>query len=381
MLAETASVSAEPLVGAGRGIWRYGAHLPLRVHESWIGLGEGSLALVPAADLADRLGVRQVWLAVDYLTPTGSFKDRTAAAAVAHAVQHGARGVVCASSGNAAAAAAAYAARASLPAVILVPEATPPPKIATAHAFGATILRVPGDYSHCFQLARQLCAESGFANVATTYVNPTAVAALRTVAFELVQHLEAVDHVLVPTGAGALVHGVAAGFRYLAARRETPPVPGVDAVQLAGCAPIVRAFEQGEDTVSPWPHVNTRISGLNDPLRSYPGDGTVTLAEVRHTGGAAVAVDNEETLAAQRWLATQHGVFVEPAAATSAAALSVLSANGRLSADNVVVCLLTGHGLKTLDTASASSPVEPLVDTIGEATGALARMIPGVSGG
>jgi threonine synthase len=277
--------------------------------------------------------------------------------------------VVCASSGNAAASAAAYAARARLPAVVVVPDTTPPGKVAVAAAFDAAVLRVPGDYSDGFALARQLCASLGLSNLATTYVNPTAVAALRTVAFDLADRLgaDSLDHVVVPTGAGALVHGVAAGYRYLATADPAARVPRVDAVQPAGCAPIARAFERGADVVDPWGTVTTEISGLGDALRGYAGDGTQTLAEVRRTGGVAVAVDDAATGAAARELATGHGVLVEPAAATAVAALAVMADHGTLSADQRIACLLTGHGLKSVAETAGPSRPGTLVESVDEA--------------
>lgn len=369
VLAEPRQASGSPLPGEGNGIWRYAEHLPIHNTSAWLGLGEGSPTAVRAEDLAARIGARDVWLVLDCLGPTGSFKDRAAAAGVAHALEHGAQGVVCASSGNAAAATAAYAARAHLPAVVVVPEDTPPAKLAVAHAFGAIVLRTPGDYSSSFALARNLCARIGFANLATTYVNPTAVAALRTVAFDLATQLgpENVGRVVVPTGAGALVHGIAAGYRHLSEGGEATRVPHVDVVQPTGCAPIVRAFERGESGVRPWEQITTKVSGLNDPLRGYPGDGTVTLAEVRRTGGTAVSVDDAATLAAQQHLATGHGLLVEPAAATSVAALTKIATRRGFSRDEAIVCLLTGHGLKTLNVNQASAGSASLVRTVDEA--------------
>jgi threonine synthase len=368
VLAAHTPASEWPLAGPGPGLWRYAAHVPVRPEEAWLGASEGRAPVVRVPELAERAGVREVLLALDHVGPTGSFKDRAAVAGVAHAVEHDVGGVVCASSGNAAASAAAYAARAGLPAVLVVPEDTPAAKLSAAEVFGAEVLRVPGDYSRSFELARDLCARLGFANLATTYVNPTAVAALRTVAFEMWRRIDGpIDRVVVPTGAGALVHGVAGGFRRLVSRGELPYAPRVDAVQLRGCAPIVQAFDRDQEKVQPWGEVTTRISGLGDPLRGYPEDGAVTLGEVRGSDGVAVAVQDDSALAAQRRLARHHGVFVEPAAAVAVAGLLELAARARLSPDDVVVCLLTGHGLKTLDHDTGAARRAPLVRTAEEA--------------
>lgn len=342
------------------GIWRYADHLPLEPSTSWLSMGEGSTPVVSAPALAERVGAGEVWLLLDHLEPTGSFKDRAAAAGVAHAVARGVSAVVCASSGNAAASAATYAARAGLRAVIVVPEATPSGKLAAISAHRPVLLAVPGDYSRSFALARRLCDEFGLTNLATTYVNPVAVAALRSVAFDLYEQLGAsVDWVHVPTGSGPLVHGVAAGARDLVRLGLATSTPRLVVDQAAGCAPIADAFARGAPEVVAWGEVTTRVSGINDPLRGYVGDGTLTLREVRASGGYAQALTDTEILEARRLLGEEHGLFVEPAAAASVAGLLRLGDRGAYAPGDRVVCLLTGHGLKT----ASVSAVEPAVVT------------------
>jgi threonine synthase len=358
-------------VDPGRpGIWRYAAHLPLDTDAQWLSLGESMTPVIRSDRLAGEFGVQAVWLKLDFLTATGSFKDRAAAAAVAHALAHRRPGVVCASSGNAAAAVAAYAARAGIPAVIVVPLATPPGKLVSYSAYGARVVAVPGDYSASFSLARDLCREFGLANLATTYVNPHAAAALRSVAFDLHEQIGAdIDWVGVPTGSGPLVHGVHAGFADLAAVGVAAAHPRLVAAQPAGCAPIAAAFDAGEGVVEAWGEVTTEVSGINDPLRGYAGDGTVTLKAVRASGGRAVAVSDEEIWRSQRDLAQRDGVFVEPAAAASVAGMSRLARIGLLSSGDRIVCLLTGHGQKT---ASGEARPTAVVDNVKAAAAALA---------
>jgi threonine synthase len=342
--------------GPGPGLWRWGPLLPLAPGTEHVSLGEGGTPLVEAPRLAAAAGVAEVWLKLDHLNPTGSFKDRTVAVGVADAVHRGARGIVCGSSGNAAAAAAAYAARAGVPAVVVCPEDTPPAKLAAVAAYGGGLLLVPGDYSRSFALAVDIGAELGFANVTTTYVNPVAVTGLRTVAYELLEQLPGpADRVIVPTSAGPLVHGVRTGFDDAVADGRTERVPALVAAQPAGCAPVARAFATVADLVAEWDDVRTAVSGLNDPLRGYAGDGTVTLRAVRETGGLALAVPDEDTTAARRLLAEQEGLNVEPAAAIAVAALLASAAAGSLARTERVVCLLTGHGLKQ-PAATAVSP-------------------------
>lgn len=369
VLAEHAAVDTGRLAGDGPGVWRYAAHLPPVDDAYRVTLGEGATPVLEAPELARALGVGRLLLLCDHLNPSGSFKDRALAVAVSRAVAAGSSGVVCASSGNAAGSAAAYAARAGLSAVLVVPERVPSGKLALARSFGARPLRVPGDYSRSFAMGRELARRLGYHNVSTTFVNPAGVAAYRSVAFDIVREVSGeIDAVFVPTGAGPLVQGVVGGFRYLHERGDVAGVPQVMAVQAAGCAPIVAAYEHGHDRVEAWPDVTTAVSGIDDPLRGYPGDGTATLAAVRATGGAALAVEDTEIAAATELLAHRMGQCVEPAAASALAGLRRWSATGRMR-ESTAVCLLTGHGLKTMTADSASTP---LVDDVEEAAALLA---------
>jgi threonine synthase len=349
--------------GHGPGLWRWAHLLPLPPRTELLSLGEAGTPLVEAPRLAAAAGVAEVWLKLEHLNPTGSFKDRAVAVGVADALRRGAPGIVCGSSGNAAASAAAYAARAGLPAVVVCPEDAPRAKLAAIAVHGATLLLVPGDYSRSFALAVDIAAASGFANVTTTYVNPVAVTGLRTVAYELVEQLPGpADRVIVPTSAGPLVHGVRTGFDDAVADGSAPRVPAIVAAQPAGCAPVARAFAGGADAVREWDDVQTSVSGLNDPLRGYAGDGTVTLRAVRETAGIALALPDEDTAAARTLLAEQEGLDVEPAAATAVAALLALGAAGSLVRRERVVCLLTGHGRKQPPPTAVSAPVVTSTD-------------------
>ena len=340
------------------GIWRYAGVLPISEKNADISLGESGTPLLKAPVLAKRAGVGRVVLKMDSLCPTGSFKDRAVAAGVEHAVRYGAAGIVCASSGNAAASAAAYAARVGLPAILVVPERTPAGKLAASAVYGATQVLIPGDYSNSFAVAELLASVLGLANVTTTYLNPHAVVGLRSVAYDLYEQLPlAPDVVIVPTSTGPLVHGVATGFEDLVGAGLAAQVPRMVAAQPAGCAPVTRAFESGSESVVAWGDVDTMVSGLDDPLRGYPEDGTVTLRDLRRTGGMATALDDRAVDGARDLLRRSLGVFVEPAAATSVAALLKLGEAGQLGRSDTVVCLLTGHGMKRMPT----DPVRPIL--------------------
>jgi threonine synthase len=348
-----------------RGMARFEPHLPLRRSHSRLSVGEGDTPLVTLPGTGEAVGLPGLLAKLESLNPSASFKDRAAFVGVARAVETGATTVVCASSGNAAGSVAMYAARAGLRAVITIPEGVSPGKVSLCRAHGAIVLSVRGDYSASFQLARELSQANRWPNLSTTFVNPFCVAGLSTVAYELYdQSPEPVDCVVVPVGAGPLLQGVYAGYRMLEDVGLVPGVPRLVAAQAAQCAPIVRAFESGQDEVAAWSGPVGSVSGLNDALRGYPGDGTVTLRAARATGGCAVGVEDEEIRWAAASMATNDGVFVEPAAAVPVAAAAKLARTGGLDADSRVVCLATGHGLKSrVEEADAPTvAVEDLAD-------------------
>ena len=311
-------------------------------------LGEGDTPLRevrPAflhPDFAGRLLLKD-----ETRNPSGSFKDRLVAAAMSRALDLGVDGVICASSGNAGAAVACYASNVGIPAIIVCPEATPDGKVAQIAAYGATFHRVPGDYSNAFHKGRALAAQTGYANLTTTYLNAYGVDALRLVGQEIALALggDAPDWVSIPTSSGPLVHGVHQGFADRAGA-----MPRLVAAQSSGCAPIASAYAAGAEAVSPWQSPKTVASGISDPLAQYPEEGSLTLSLVRDSGGEAVAVPDAAILDAMRDLARHAGLFCEPTGATSLAAMRRLHADGKLGAGDTVVCIVTGHGSK--DTAA-----------------------------
>jgi threonine synthase len=329
-------------------LWKYQTLYPLasRQHRWDLNLGEGGTPLVFAAKVGRMIGMDEVWFKCEHLNPSGSFKDRSAVVGAAWAREQRCPGVICASSGNAAGAAATYAARAGLPAYLVVSARTPASKLSAANRHGARTFRVAGDFSRAFAAAREAAGEVGLANLTTTYVNCYACEGNKSVAYELYEQMEQVpDWVVVPVGSGPLLYGVWKGFEELKRFGLVDRTPRLMAVQPEGCAPIVRAFETGEE-VAPWSQVDTVVSGLDDPLQGYERDGALTLKTVLASGGIALAVSDQDTLDAVSLLARDEGIFVEPAAATSIAGTSAARRLGHIDAHQTTVCLLTGHGFK-----------------------------------
>ena len=317
---------------SGTGVWRYRAWLP---GTRALTLGEGGTPL-----LESHLGPA-VRLKNEAANPTLSFKDRPVAVAAAMALELGAAGLLCASTGNTAVSVAAYGARAGLPVVCLVPHGTPAGKLRLVTGAGARLLAVAGTYSDAHALAAALAGRTGWANLTTTYVNPYMLEGDKTAGLELYEQLgRAPDAVIVPVGAGPLLGGIAKAFDELGGAR-----PRLFAVQATGCAPIVRAFEENAP-VRPWGTPATTAGGIADPLTGYAADGDRTLAAVRATGGAAVAVEDAAIEGAARALARRDGLAVELSAAAAAAGYLALRERGLLGPDEETVLLLTGHASK-----------------------------------
>jgi threonine synthase len=317
--------------------------------------------LIRADRLAARLGVKKLLFKCEFLNPTGSFKDRPIAVAVAKAKEFGLGRVIIASSGNAAAAAAAYAGRSELTALVLVPEATPPEKIRQTAFYGATVVKVKGPYSNCFSLAKQAATELDYFNLTTTFINPYTVEGDKIIAHEIVRQTgEAPAQVFVPVGAGPLLVGLHKGFKECELLGMSAAVPQMVGVQATGCNPIAQAFSDGMVTVKAVKNPATIAGGICDGLYGYSQDGDYTLATIRRSDGYALAVADEDINEAMRLIAREEGLFVEPSGAVALAGLIQSLKNEQIAPDTTIVAMLTGHGLK--DMAAISQREVPVID-------------------
>jgi len=338
---------------------RFEPQLPVDAVTVTLGEGQTPLLAVP------RAGGPGVWGKAEWVNPTGSFKDRSAAVAMSAAIALGATGVVVASAGNNAASVSAYAARAGLPCVAVLPASTPQNKVIQAQAHGARVARVSGDFSDAYRIAELVRREVGWVNMTSTYLNPFMTAAHATIAYEVASALDgAVGSIVMPVGAGPMLEGIVEGFERLVGAGETAVMPLVVGVQAAGCAPIVKAFERGDAAVEAWPGAPVSIAtSINDPLRGYPDDGTRTLRTIRRVHGVAVAVADEAIVAAMHDLGATEGMACEPAAASTLAGLREL--DSRMTIPRPVVLVLSGHVLKDPKYATAASEDGPVLDPAG----------------
>ena len=317
-------------------IERYAEWLPISDATPRVSLGEGGTPLVRAEALERRCGAAEVWLKLEMCNPTASFKDRGMAVAVAKAVEQGATAVLCASTGNTSASAAAYAARCGLRAFVLVPGAKiAQGKLAQAIAHGARVLAVDGGFDDALRLARQATEELPVALVNS--VNPYRIAGQKTAAMEIVDSLGDAPHLhCLPVGNAGNITAYWQGYTEYAQAERVSRLPRMLGVQAAGAAPLVSGqIVERPETVA------TAIR-IGNPA-SWDG----AIAARDQSGGAIIAVDDDQILDAWRALAAEAGIFCEPASAASVAGL--LAAPPDQIADRSVVCTITGHGLKDAD--------------------------------
>jgi len=327
------------------GMWRWAELLPVRDRRFVTTLGEGATPLLRLPRLAVDLGVPGLLVKAEGQNPTGSFKARGMAAAVSRAAELGATALVAPSAGNAGGALAAYGAAAGLPTTVVMPVDAPAANQAEARMLGARLVTVEGLLPDCGRVARVLAAHLGAVDL-STLAEPYRVEGKKTMGLELAEDLgwRLPDVIVYPTGGGTGLIGMWKAFAEL----ETlglvgPERPRMVCVQAAGCAPIVRAFEEGEQRARPWEGAATRAAGLRVP--GALGD-TLMLRALRESAGTAVAVDEASITAAQHRVGRLGGTYVAPESAAAFAAVDELRVRGDLEAGDQVVVFDCGVGVK-----------------------------------
>ena len=307
-----------------------------------ITLGEGGTPLIHARRLGAELGLDQLHLKVEGTNPTGSFKDRGMVLAVNRAVAAGSHAVICASTGNTSASAAAYAAAAGIPCFVILPaDKVARGKLAQALAAGARVITVEGNFDQALAAVRSL-GDDGAATVVNS-VNPDRLDGQQTAAFEIVDALgRAPDALALPVGNAGNITAYWTGFQRCAATGRAAGRPRMLGFQAEGAAPLVH----GEPVAAP-ETVATAIR-IGNPA-SWAG----AVAARDQSGGLIQAVSDQEILRMQLRIARSEGVFCEPASAAGVAGVARLAAEGRIGRSELVVCVLTGHGLKDPDIVAA----------------------------
>ncbi len=336
-------------------IWRYKPLLPVAADAPVPPLAVGWTPLYDAPRMAVHLGLQQVWVKDDGRNPTASFKDRASAVAVVKAREQDADVITTASTGNAAAALSGLCASIDQPNIIFVPESAPQAKVAQLLVFGSTVMLVRGSYDDAFELCLQAAEEYGWYNRNTAY-NPYMTEGKKTAAYEVCEQLnwQIPDSLFVSVGDGCIIGGLHKGFKDLFALGWIDRMPRLMGVQAEGSNYMVQAWVNGEDVLTKPPiEAHTVADSISADL---PRDRLKALAAVNETGGAYISVSDNDILAAIPSMARLSGVFGEPAGATAYAGLVKAVNDGLVGADDRVVVLNTGNGLK--DIASAMTAVD-----------------------
>ncbi|WP_168705801.1 threonine synthase [Gordonia paraffinivorans] len=323
----------------------YRSRLPVADDWKVVTLLEGGTPLISAPHLSS-LTDCEVYLKVEGLNPTGSFKDRGMTMAVSNAVNNGKTAVLCASTGNTSASAAAYATRAGITCAVLIPQGKiAMGKLAQAVMHGAKIIQVQGNFDDCLELARKATAEFGEIELVNS-VNPARIEGQKTAAFEIVDVLgRAPDVHALPVGNAGNITAYWKGYTEYHADGVSSSLPRMLGVQAAGAAPLVNgAPVKDPETIA----TAIRIGS--------PASWNQAVAAKKQSNGQFRAATDEKLLEAYRLVAGKEGVFVEPASAASVAGLLAARADGWIEAGSTVVCTVTGNGLKDPDTALAGIP-------------------------
>jgi threonine synthase len=339
------TLTREAIATREKSLWRYREVLPLPGNVEPVSLGEGGTPLLRAQKFGDGI---DLWIKDESLNPTQSFKARGMSVAVSMAKHLGATKLAAPSAGNAGGALAAYAARAGLEAHIFMPRDTPRANIVECRQLGAHVTLIDGLITDCGAEIAQRKAKEGWFDM-STLKEPYRVEGKKTLGYELAEQCNwrLPDVILYPTGGGTGLIGMWKAFSemeelgWMGEKR-----PRMFAVQAAGCAPIVRAFEAGEKTAAEFPDAYTIASGLRVP--KAVGDFLI-LNILRQSNGGAIAIDDEEMIRVARELGSSEGLFVAPEAAACFAALKSLRSAGRIGSRERVVIFNTGSGIKYLD--------------------------------
>ncbi len=332
------------LAGRGHTMWRYREFLPLAGKEEPVSIGEGGTPLLRAHRLAKRLGLVNVWIKDEAANPTGSFKARGLSAAITRATLAGARKFTLPTAGNAGVAAAAYGARAGAAVRVYAPKTTPAPLLGQMAAYGAELITVDGHIGDCGKLSREYAAET-LAFDLSTLREPYRIEGKKTLGLEIAEQMgwRLPGIIIYPAGGGTGLIGMWKVFKELIESGwVSGPPPRLVAVQSAGCAPVVSAFEKGAARTEPWPDPRTVASGLRVP---GPLGGPLMLRAIKETQGRAVAVTDQELTAGASLLSTLEGVDACPEGGAAVAALQKLREEGAVATDEDVVVFNTGAGV------------------------------------
>lgn len=339
--------SQEPM-----GIARYLEFLPLPKFDSSLSLGEGGTPLQELSRLRAKFETPPLFAKNEAMNPTASFKDRGTIVAIHQAKALGFKTIGTISTGNMGGSTAAYAARAGLKSLIFVKEDTPKEKILAAAIYGASVVKVRGEYSSLFRKSFEIGRTRGIYFMNS--VDPYRIEGYKVAAYEIYEQFGGTgpEFVFVPVSAGGHLLGLLRGFQDLKRARMIKKIPIFVGVQARGCAPIAGAFAQGRTDTVPFPNPRTVAHAISNP---NPPGGRIVLRALAATGGLMAGVTETEIRQAQRQLAEYEGIFCDPASATVLAAFLRMSGRGKIPTRARSVLVVTGSGLKTISDLDPAS--------------------------
>jgi threonine synthase len=350
-------------------IWRWFDFFPVENRTSIVSLKEGNTPLIHARRLGEKFGMANLYLKNDTVLPTGSLKDRSNSVGLSVAKELGFTTATVISTGNAAASVAAYSAAAGLKSIVMLPSGTAQAKIVQARAYGATVIVVDGDFDNeVAKLYKSAVQEFGWYDCLSS--NPYRDEGKKSYAYEMVDQLDGQipDWVIHPTAGGTGIYAMWKGYQEFLSLGWIDRAPKLVAAQSEAAAPIVAAFERGLNDVEPVVARETVAESIQ--VGNPVSLGWRALATLRESRGSAVALSDAEILEAQALTGALAGIFAEPAAATSVAAAKRMRAAGVIGGDELVVCNLTGHGLKQPEAIQISekefAPIAPVLETLRE---------------
>jgi len=329
-------------------MWRYFEVMPIKDEANIISLGEGFTPLLKANTLGKHIGCSNLYIKDEGANPTGSFKDRGLSAAISKAKELGEEKFSIPSAGNAASSMAAYCAKGGLLAKVFMPKDAPEPNKIESILYGADLNVVDGFINDAGQLSREVSSREGLFDV-STLKEPYRVEGKKTMGYELAEQFnwELPDSIVYPTGGGTGIVGMWKAFDemekmgWIGSKR-----PKMICVQSEGCAPIVRAFINGDEYASPWENPKTIAAGIRVPVAI--GDYLI-LQALRESYGTAVTVSDNEIQDSLRQITSLEGIFACPEGAATLAGLKKVLADGIVAQDEKIILMNTGTGLKYLD--------------------------------
>jgi threonine synthase len=347
MLVSSTPRKRSPALDRSLSLEKWQSFLPLAHVDRTLSLGEGDTPLVLLNRIRSKYHLPPVFAKNETLNPTQSFKDRGTAVAVQKAVSLGIKRIGTVSTGNMAGSTAAYGAKAGLKTVVLLKDDTPSDKIRAAGVYGPVLLKVKGDYGELFAASLEIGRRNGLYFMNS--IDPLRIEGYKVTGYEIFQQLggRVPRYLFVPVSAGGHLIGLLRAFLDMRDEGLTADLPVIVGVQAKGCSPVARAFAGGKARYSRFQRAETIAHAISN---AAPPGGNLVLKLIRENRGMVMAVTDAEILLAQHELAELEGIFADPASATVLAALIKLSRNQRLSLKDEVVLVITGSGLKSMDT-------------------------------